>query len=91
MTLWQHGFCSQPANKSRENITPGLQADSIRQLLKFISTEVGEHCAILQPEIINNNNFTAQQIFVIVYLVGLHIYYKMIRGPYNIKLDLGNS
>ena len=24
----------------------------------------------------------------IVYLVGLHIYYKMIHGPYNIKLKL---
>lgn len=65
MTLREPGFCSQPANESRENITPGLQAYSIRQLLKFISTEVGEHCAILQPEIINNNDFTSQQIFVI--------------------------
>ena len=26
-----------------------------------------------------------------VYLVGLHIYYKMIHGPYNIKLVYGVS
>ena len=31
------------------------------------------------------NKLTHQKHFV--YLVGLHIYYKMIHGPYNVKLN----
>ena len=33
------------------------------------------------------NELTHKNHFV--YLVGLHIHYKMIRGPYNIKLIFG--
>ena len=29
-----------------------------------------------------------QSLEKFVYLVGLHIYYKMIHGPYSIKLDV---
>ena len=30
----------------------------------------------------------SNKIHKVVYLVGLHIYYKMIHGPYNIKLQI---
>ena len=62
----------------------------------FDHKNLGNHLLQLRPKVVKHPVYAVEQdtqsvlmsevIQHFVYLVGLHIYYKMIHGPYNIKL-----